>query len=441
MTRRENLANRLTRRRWLATTAAAAAGGAGSGWLRSLASAAETAGRAKRSCVLLWMNGGPSQTDTFDMKPGHEHGGPFQPIETRAPGIQICEHLPEMARWTDHLAVVRSMSTREGDHGRARDNLRTGYFPQASIQFPVFGSLVSSEWGESDRDLPNYVSIFSRGLFGAGSPPAGFLGPTHAPVMVGGADESPNAAPRLTVENLSLPLRVSARQATERLELLHRLEREFLAGRPGEAAEGHRNAYARATRLMSPGAARTFDLDDEPADVHERYGRSQFGQGCLLARRLIERRVPFVEVSLGGWDTHEDNFTRVQDLCGALDKAWSALLQDLNDRRLLDSTLVVWMGEFGRTPVINPRQGRDHYPKAWSVVLGGGGIRGGQIVGRTSADAMAVEDRPVSTPDLLGTICLALGLDPDKQNVSNVGRPIRLVDPSARPISEIVVPA
>jgi uncharacterized protein (DUF1501 family) len=153
---------------------------------------------------------------------------------------------------------------------------------------------------------------------------------------------------------------------------------------------------------------------------------------------MLERHVPFVEVSLSGWDTHEDNFNRVRDLSTVLDKAWSALMQDLHERRLLDSTLVVWMGEFGRTPGINPQQGRDHYPKAWSAVLAGGGIRGGQVVGRTSADGMTVEERPVATPDLLATICLALGLDPRKQNMSNVGRPIRLVDPAAKPIREIV---
>src|SRR5262249_53018469 len=157
-------------------------------------------------------------------------------------------------------------------------------------------------------------------------------------------------------------------------------------------------------------------------------------QGCLLARRLVERGVPFVEVTLGGWDTHDNNFNRVKGLCQALDPAWATLLADLRDRGLLDTTLVVWMGEFGRTPGINPRQGRDHYPNAWSVALGGGGIRGGQAVGRTSTDGLAVEDRPVAVPDLLATVCLALGLDPAKQNLSNVGRPIRLADPSAKPV-------
>ena len=190
--------------------------------------------------------------------------------------------------------------------------------------------------------------------------------------------------------------------------------------------------------MMSPEAAKAFQLDDEPSKNREPYGNTQFGQGCLLARRLVERGVPFVEVSLGGWDTHDDNFRQVQNLCGVLDKAWSALMRDLKERGLLDSTLIVWMGEFGRTPAINPRQGRDHYPKAWSVVLGGGLIRGGQVVGRTSGDGMAVEDRPVSTPDVLATICVALGMDPNKQHISNVGRPIRLVDPSAEPVLEVI---
>ena len=427
------IAERLSRRRWLQATGGAAGSLGLGGWLSSLAALADEGQRPPRSCLVLWMNGGPSQTDTFDMKPGHAHGGPFQPIESKAPGISLCEHLPGVAKWTDRLAIVRSMSTREGDHGRARDNLRTGYFPQASIKFPVFGSLVSKERGPQAGDLPNYVSINARGLFAPAVPPEGFLGPDYAPLLVGDDD-----GPRLTVENLALPAGVSADRAGERRDLLQGVQREFLARRPGAAAAAHVSAYARSVRLMSPAAARTFNLEDEPAAVHERYGRTQFGQGCLLARRLIERQVPFVEVSLGGWDTHDDNFTQVRGLCGTLDQGWSSLLEDLHQRGLLDSTLVVWMGEFGRTPVINPRQGRDHYPKAWSVVLGGGGIRGGQVVGRTSDDGLTVEDRPVGTPDLLATLCVALGLDPKKQNLSNVGRPIRLVDPAAVPIAELL---
>lgn len=428
----------LPRRQWLGTTAALALGTSLRCWMPAVAAAVEGSPRPKRSCILLWMNGGPSQTDTFDLKPEHANGGPFQPIETRTLGIQYSEHLPETAKWSDHLAVVRSMSTKEGDHGRARDNLRTGYFPQASIQFPVLGSLVAKEAGEQTGELPNYVSIFSRGLFSPGMPPSGFLGPSYAPLVVGRESGDQMGGPPLAVENLAAARGISPEQVEERLRLLTALEQPFLTARPGASAESHREAYRKANRLMSPSAAKAFSLDDEPADVRDRYGRGQFGQGCLLARRLVERNVPFVEVSLGGWDTHEANFPRVQSLCGTLDTAWAALMQDLSERGLLETTLVVWMGEFGRTPVINPRQGRDHYPKAWSVVLGGGGIRGGQVVGRTDASGLVVDDRPVSTPDLLATIFVALGIDPRKQNMSNVARPIRLADPDAKPIAEIL---
>jgi uncharacterized protein (DUF1501 family) len=399
--------------------------------------AASDVGR-KRSCILLWMNGGPSQTDTFDMKPGHEHGGPFRPIDTATPGVSICEHLPKLARWSERLAVVRSMSTREGDHGRAREELRTGYRPQGTIRFPVLGSLVSKEHEAKGGDLPNYVSILPGGIFTPGVPPAGFLGPTHAPLLVDRSADEAAAGAKLTVRNLAFPDGVSESAASERAALFERMQRTFLAEHPGAAADGYRTAYARAARLMKPATARAFDLDDEPDAAQERYGRSAFGQGCLLARRLIERQVPFVEVTLGGWDTHDDNFAQVKNLCGTLDAGWSALMNDLQDRGLLESTLVVWMGEFGRTPVINPREGRDHYPKAWSVVLGGGGIQGGAAVGRTSADGLEVTDRPVAVPDLLATIVLGLGLDPKKQNLSNVARPIRLVDPEAKPLTEVL---
>jgi len=382
------------------------------------------------------MGGGPSQTDTFDMKPGHANAGAFKPIATSASEIRICEHLPEMAKWMHMMSAIRSMSTREGDHGRATEDLRTGYRPQGPIQFPVLGSLVAHECGPQVGELPNYVSILSRGLFRPGIPPAGFLGTDFSPLLVGGGSES--AEQRLSVENLSLAKGVTADQSARRIDLLKQMEQPFLAARPGISAEAHQTAYNRGIRLMSPSAATAFDLDLETPETHARYGTSLFSQGCLLARRLLERNVRFVEVSLDGWDTHYDNFASVERLCGTLDRPWSALLQDLKDRGLLESTLVVWMGEFGRTPVINPQVGRDHYPKAWSVVLGGGGIRGGTVVGRTSDDGLTVEDRPVTTPDLLATICLALGLDPKKQNLSNVGRPIRLVDFDARPVEEIV---
>ena len=216
---------------------------------------------------------------------------------------------------------------------------------------------------------------------------------------------------------------------------------------PGASASGHRTAHARAVRLMRSAAAGAFELDREDPRLRDAYGRNPFGQGCLLARRLVECGVPFVEVTLTeapgqrnvfGWDTHVQNFGAVKALSGVLDAGWSTLLDDLRARGRLDSTLIVWMGEFGRTPKINPNAGRDHFPNAWTTVLAGGGVRGGQAYGRTTADATAVADNPVTVPDLLSTVCHALGIDPSTQNISDVGRPIRIVDPKSRPIREVL---
>jgi hypothetical protein len=422
----------LSRRAWLRRAGLGLGAGAVSGWLGSLAAQAAGDPRRKRACILLWMAGGPSQTDTFDLKPGHANGGPFRAIDTAAPGVRISEHFPQLAMRMKHLAVVRSMHTREGDHGRATAHLRTGYLPQGSIRFPSLGALVSNELADGAADLPGFVSVVPQGEFAQPAVAAGFLGPRHAPLVVGASGGA------LEVEDLEPPRAITPRRSRERLDLFHDLEAEFLASRPGPGTVSHVSAYDRAVRLRSEAAARAFDLAGESAALRERYGRGLFGQGCLLARRLVERGVPFVEVTLGGWDTHDNNFEQVRSLSGVLDPAWATLLDDLADRGLLETTLVVWMGEFGRTPGINPRNGRDHYPAAWSVVLGGGGIRGGQAVGRTSKDGSAVEDRPVSVPDLMATVCLALGLDPRKQNPSNVNRPIRLADPSAVPIKEVL---
>ncbi len=209
------------------------------------------------------------------------------------------------------------------------------------------------------------------------------------------------------------------------------------------APQSHQTAYNRAVKLMRTTAASAFNLEEEPSSVRDFYGRSLFGQGCLLARRLVERGVPFVEVSLAGdngigWDTHTQNFDGVRTLSQVLDPAWAALMSDLEVRGLLDSTLIVWMGEFGRTPAINPQQGRDHCAVAWSTVLAGGGIKGGQAVGKTSEDGMEVADRPVSVSDFLATVCMALGVDPLKANPSNVGRPIPIADQGAKPIQEVL---
>jgi len=432
--------------------AAGVVGFSTSGWIEALA--ADTASNPKRrkACILLWMTGGPSQTDTFDPKPGHPNGGEFKAIETAVPGIIISEHLPKLAKQMKEIVIIRSMSTKEGDHGRATFNLRTGYQQTGPIRYPSLGSLVSKELGADDAELPNFVSIapfrsLSPGAFGPG-----FLGPQYAPLVVGeravmdpqGASDARNFS--FKVEDLSLPPGVENARADARLELLSSLRQDFLASHPGTGPLSHQDAYQRAVRLMRSAAAKAFELEEEKAATRDAYGRTAFGQGCLLARRLVERGVPFVEVTLSsadgtmglGWDTHQQNFDTVKRLSTVLDPAWSALMDDLRTRGLLDSTLIVWMGEFGRTPKVNPQAGRDHFPTAWTTVLAGGGIKGGQVIGNSGNDGMQAKDRPVAVPDFLATVCKGLGVDPMGQNDSGVGRPIRIVDPKAKAIREVL---
>jgi hypothetical protein len=248
------------------------------------------------------------------------------------------------------------------------------------------------------------------------------------------------------VQDVDLPGGLERAHAEARMDLLQEMERDFVRKHPGIAPTSHQTAYDRAVKLMKTAAATAFNLEDEKEALRDAYGRNLFGQGCLLARRLIEHGVPFVEVGLtaqGGngsfsWDTHNQNFQNVKTLSGILDPAWGTLMTDLKERGLLDDTLIVWMGEFGRTPKINGQQGRDHFPNAWSTVLAGGGIKGGQAIGKTSADGMEVTERPVSVGDFLATVVSALGMDPRKQNTSNVSRPIRIAEPNAVPIKEVL---
>ncbi len=449
MNRRSRDENQLTRRELLRWSWAGLVGASALPSLAALAGESETVTPRKRACILLWMNGGPSQMDTFDLKPGHENGGSFKEIATSVPGLRISEHLPKLAAAAEHLALVRSMSTKEGDHGRATYLLRNGYLPQPPVRYPTLGSLVAKQLGNPVAELPNFVSISPLRNFNPAAFSPGFLGSQYAPLLVGesrpaaGQDQATDRGDDLTVADLSTPREVTSETVGARLGLLGSLNGRFVSTHSGPPALGHQTAYDKAVRLMRSSAAKAFDLDDEPADVRDAYGRTRFGQGCLLARRLVERGVPFVEVTLGGldgigWDTHANNFDGVKQLSGTLDPAWATLMGELKARGLLDLTLIVWMGEFGRTPKINNNTGRDHYPNAWSTVLAGGGIRGGAVVGRTSKDGMTVEDRPVSVPDLLATVFRALGIDPTAQNISNVGRPIRLVDPAAKPIEELL---
>jgi hypothetical protein len=433
----------LSRRDYLKLAAAGVLGGSASGWFEAMARGAAQDPQRKKACILLWMGGGPSQMDTFDLKPGHENGGPFKEIQTTAPGVRISEHLPTVAKHADRMAIIRSMSTKEGDHPTASAYLHTGYSARGPIRYPTFGSLVAKELGDDELALPHFVRIGQNRFFNSGS---GFLGPKYAPMIVAGDPASINDGDyekALRVGDLTPSGDITPEQSEARTELLREMQKEFLARHAGPAAASRNTAYDRAVRLMRTSAAKAFDLEGEPAKLRDRYGRNRFGQCCLMARRLVEHGVPFVEVGLESvgptlWDSHVENFTAVARMCAVLDPAWGTLMEDLKDKGLLDSTLIIWMGEFGRTPKINANTGRDHFPNAWSTVLAGGGIKGGQVVGKTSKDGTTVEERLVSAPDFLVTVCRALGIDPDKQNVSNIGRPIRIVEKGAEPIKEVL---
>ncbi len=415
----------LNRRDALKLSAAGVLSYSMSNWFNILATHAATTRQQTKNCILLWMDGGPTHKDTWDLRPGTDHGGPFRQIQTATNGIQISEHFPQFARLMNHAAIIRSMSTPEGAHGRAKYNLHTGYREgQGGIVYPSIGSIVSKELGSETNAMPNFVSVGNR-AYGSG-----FLGARHQPLIVND--------PARGVENLRTG--VAAGQFDSRVDLLNELESGFQRQHNANTATAHSTTIQRAVTLMRDTGTRAFDISLEPAASRAAYGANKFGEGCLMARRLIEAGVKFVEVTLGGWDTHQNNFERVRQLSGQVDPAMSALTRDLRDRGLLDNTLIIWMGEFGRTPRINQRSampGRDHYPRAWSSVMVGGGIRGGQVIGRTDAEAATVVDRPVGTFDFMATVCRALGIDYNKQNQAANGRPIRIVDRPATPIAQL----
>jgi hypothetical protein len=366
-----------------------------------------------RACILLWMGGGPSQLETFDPKPGTDHGGTTKAISTSVPGISIAEGWTETAKAMGEIALVRSMTNKEGNHQRATYQLHTGYVPSATIKHPHLGCSVASELGESHFDLPHIVSI------GGPTIGAGFLGASMEPFVVQTPDKPPeNTEPRVATDRFR-----------RRLGLLDRLEHsgfERIGG--SDRVRDHRALYTQTARMILSPQMRAFNLSEESETVRSAYGKNPFGQGCLLARRLVQAGVTFVEVRSNGWDTHQQVNERVGKLASQVDPAFAALIHDLKRHGLLETTLIVWMGEFGRTPKINPNAGRDHFPKVFNVALAGGGIKGGRVIGASNPDAMDVKDRPVTVPDLLASICHSLKVDPTKEAMTPVGRPIKVVD-------------
>lgn len=379
-------------------------------------------GRAEH-CVVLWLNGGPSQLETFDPKPGTENGGPTQAIETTVKGIQLAHRLPRLAEQMEHVSLIRSMSTKEGNHQRARYYLHTGYVPSGTVRHPDMGALICQQKADAAFELPSYVAI------NGATPGAGILGVSLAPFTVGD--------PTRPVDNLDYAAGVDRRRFAQRRELLEALGRGFAKSHPGPEARGHAEVYAKADRMMHARSRRAFELEQEPAKLRQAYGQNRFGQGCLMARRLIEEGVKMVEVQLTGWDTHQDNFNRTDALLAQLDAGFATLVADLRERDLLQKTLVVCMGEFGRTPRINANEGRDHFARAWSMALAGGPIQGGRVVGATAADGTSVVERPIAVPDLMATLTHAMGLDREHVNYTPQGRPLYLVDEGGAPIREL----
>ena len=409
-----------SRRRFLRDLSAASALGVTAGSLGFAdALAADAPGLRKRgkAMILLFMAGAPSQFETFDPKPDHEYGGGTDTVQTAIPGVSIAAPWSHVAEAAGEIAFVRSMSNREGNHQRASYQMHTGYAPTGSVRHPALSASVVQQIAPDELALPASVTI-GGGRGGGDRYGGGFLGVRYDPLAV----QTPGTPPA------DVAPAVPVSRAKRRLALMDRLGQDF-AGRGGRAAvENHAAIYEQAGALMTAPDLAAFTLDDEPQSLKDRYGDTDFGRGCLLARRLVEAGVTFVEVRLGGWDTHADNFTKVPELAAQADPAFATLIADLKDRGMLDDTLVLWTGEFGRTPKINARGGRDHYPRAFNCALAGGGVRGGQVIGSTTPDGTAVADRPVGVDDLLRSCCHALGVDADHEHLSPLGRPLRVVD-------------
>jgi hypothetical protein len=412
----------LSRRAFLKAAAVTGSGLVLPNWggLAHARSAAEQAAKNKKRCILLWMNGGASQIDTFDMKPGRTTGGPFRPIQSKVTGLQVCEYLPKMAAAADKLAVIRSMKTQSPDHPDGIYHMHTCYKMGERTPHPEIGAVIAKFNGNPDADLPSFVRTGSTGNAGAG-----YLGPKYEPFGIDRTGRLPYfTSPYLNDED-----------EKKRAELFRMVEDEFAADHKAEPFESHRTAKERAWRLLRAKGA--FDISKEWPKAKERYGDTEFGRGCFLAKKLVESGIPFVEVGQENYDSHGDNFVVHKANMQVLDPAWNALLTDLAESGQLNDTLVVWMGEVGRTPQINNRAGRDHFISAWTVVLSGGGVKGGQVYGESDADGKAVKDKPVSEGDLFATIYAALGINHRAKHYHGV-RPVWLTPEGAQPLKEIL---
>jgi hypothetical protein len=408
-------------------------------WFRLRSRAGTGPSPKVKNCILIWLAGGPSHLDTFDPKPNAtaDIRGEFKPIATSVPGLQISEVLPNLAKVMNRVTLIRSMTSPESDHGRASHHMLTGYRPSPALEYPGYGSVVAKAREAHRGMLPPYVAVPDAPISGL----SGYLTPAYDPFAVSG---DPNQA-GFRVRNLTPPDKVTLSRLLRRRDMVKSLD-EFSRDVPATSLTTSRDQFAeQAYSLLTSSAAQAaFRMNEESEPVREKYGRTTFGQSCLLARRLVEAGVSFVTLNdrgMGplGWDTHAQNFPTIKNtLAPSLDKGVAALVEDLTERGLINDTLVVMMGEFGRTPKINPNAGRDHHGRANSILMFGAGVPAGLVLGRTDAGGDAPAERPVTPADLAWVLYHKLGIDPDTTRFEAPdGRPVRLVD-TANPPRELI---
>jgi hypothetical protein len=376
-------------------------------------------GKAK-NVILLWMGGGPSHLDTFDPKPGTKQSGGVGGIEA-ADGLQISAKLPKLAAQGKHLCVLRGVSSKEGDHNNASHLLHTGYREQSGVQFPSLGSIVCAEAKDGPRsELPSYVAI-NGGGYGPG-----FLGAQFGPFSCGAGQAIPD---------LKSPWADTL--IDERRRYVNELDQYYAGITGAPLALEHRQTYERAVKLSRSPLAKLFETHGEEKGL-QAYGEGGFAKACFVAKRLVSQGgVRFVEISQGGWDTHAMNDENTKKLCDTIDRPYARLLEELAADGLLESTLVIWMGEFGRTPDINAGGGRDHYPRCFSICMAGGGTKGGQAVGKSNATGHEPDGKAITIPNFFYSVCDACGIDATKVRDSADGRPIKVTDRGAQPVPGI----
>lgn len=414
------------RRRFLGGMAAGMAAPlvGGLGAMTRPAAAKELASQQKRVLV-FYMAGGLSQLESWDPKPGTDTGGPFRAIPTSVPGVHISELLPDTAQLMHHLAIVRSVNTKNNDHGKGNYMMQTGRHQTPAADYPHLGAVAAKALSPADSPLPGHIRI-SPGGGGSRSNDAAYLGPKYSSVVLGNGNPPQNSArpDSITVEADSL-----------RNDFRRQINDRFASRRRTAETDAYTYNYEQAQQLMQ--RRQIFDVTQEPEADHERYGTHDFGRHCLLARRLLENDITCVQVTHSNYDTHNENFNFHLEQVGEFDRSFAALIGDLADRGMLDSTLIVVMSEFGRTPRINQYYGRDHWGTAWSVVLGGAGIQRGAVIGKTNDNGTAVTDREVDHAHLFHTYLQAVGLD-SLSTFDIGGRPMPLADPASEPITELL---